>query len=84
MAVRPVDMDLLNELYDAGNLRCKFGQQLRDWGEETQNSVARALAAGVTADVVRNVLYNRGFTDIAGLKTIRLHLRRECRCPKRR
>ncbi len=41
-----VDMALLDEILDAANLLCKFGQQLKEWGDETRNAVNRARNAG--------------------------------------
>lgn len=80
---RQVDEDLLDDFMDAGNLLCLFGEQLREWGEGTANAVARAVKAGVASDTIREVLIKRGH-EVANVKTMRLHWRGECRCPRRR
>ena len=78
-----IDRELLEEFYSRGHMNCKFGQQLRDWGRQTQATVWRARRAGIPIDVIRDVLEEL-HPDICAIVTMRSHFNGECRCPKRR
>ena len=61
-----IDRELLEEFYSRGHMNCKFGQQLRDWGRQTQATVWRARRAGIPIDVIHDVLDGCG--GIAGVR----------------
>ena len=81
--MKPMDMELLDEFYSAGHMRCKFGQQLIDWGPETLNTVMRARRGGIPVEVIHDVLAER-HPDVSCTITIRAHFNGSCKCPKRR